>query len=120
MPSNCTTRCNSLAMAWKRSLGSRCEPIACDTRINASYRSDGRYSNGAPEREIMRLGVATILPLFPLDARLPCGDATNDIVFQAALLEPSRATANRHRRVAVRGPAASRLDNADAGSSAMR
>src|SRR5438067_12706476 len=102
MPSNCTTRCNSLAIAWKRSLGSRCEPIACDTRINASYRSDGRYSDGAPGREVVRLGVATILALFPVDARPLCGDATTDIVFPAELLEPFRASANLHRRLAIR------------------
>src|SRR5437879_3056801 len=64
IPSNCTTQWSSFAMAAKRSFGSRCAPIACETRINASYRSEGRYSDGAADSEPMRvLGVAIITPL---------------------------------------------------------
>src|ERR1017187_1658677 len=68
MPSNWMTRRNSVAMARKRSWGSRWAPIACETRISASYRSDSRYSDEANE-------VATMDPLSPVDARVPTLDA---------------------------------------------
>src|SRR6266404_4732126 len=90
IPSNCTTRCNSVAIALKRSLRSRCAPMACDTRINASYRSDSRCSDGASESEVMRmLGAATIIPLSLLMSHYLAAMQKPDIFFQVALREPA-------------------------------
>ena len=64
--------------------------MACDTRINASYRSDSRCSDGASESEVMRmLGAATIIPLSLLMPHCLAAMQKPDIFFQVALLEPA-------------------------------